>query len=139
MTSKFETVYAARFGARRTCQPEMVAGRKVWVARDGFGGGAAPRVWVHATPRSDAALFFEGRSLDEGSATENADYLAHLCADTMAKWPAMPAYLARQWDTERTSAEADEAELQALLREHGDYDVAQDILMERRLRQAGRY
>ena len=85
------------------------------------------------------SLFFEGRSLDEGSATENADYLAHLCADTMAKWPAMPAYRARQWDTERTSAEADEAELQALLREHGDYDVAQDILMERRLRQAGRY
>lgn len=139
MTREFETIYNARFGARRTCQPEMVAGRKVWVARDGFGGGAAPRVWVHATPRSDAALFFEGRSLAEGTAAENTDYLAHLCASDLAQWPAMPAYLERQWDAERAAAEADGAELQDLLREYGDYDVAQDILMERRLRQAGRY
>lgn len=139
MTSKFETVYAARFGARRTCQPEMVAGRKVWVARDGFGGGAVPRVWVHATPPHDAALFFEGRSLAEGTDAENTDYLAHLCADSMAQWPAMPAYLERQWDAERAAAAADEAELQDLLREYGDYDVAQDILMERQLRRSGRY
>ncbi len=91
------------------CQPEIILGRKLWVARRGFYGSGVPEVWVHLSPYFKHIAYIKGRSLAEGSPEENADYLAGFVSERLAKLPPISDLLEKMWDEEVAEIAEDHA------------------------------
>lgn len=91
------------------CQPEIILGRKVWVARRGFHGSSIPEVWIHVSPYHKHIAYIKGRSLNDGTAEQDADYLATLVSDKIKDLPPIAPRLEEMWDEEVAEIAADHA------------------------------